>query len=130
MMVGRTIYEGALEITETADPEVVVDVRGHNRGRLIGDVSCTVRRGEILGFAGLVGAGRTEVARAVFGADHIDSGTIQVNGRIAHIKSPADAVRLGIGYLSEDRKRYGLALGMDVEANIVLATLRRVLRAF
>ncbi len=130
MMVGRTIYEGAPEIPETADPQVVLDVRGLNRGRLIRDVSFTVRRGEILGFAGLVGAGRTEVARAVFGADHVDSGTIQVNGRIAHIKSPADAVRLGIGYLSEDRKRYGLALGMDVEANIVLATLRRFLRAF
>jgi ribose transport system ATP-binding protein len=129
MMVGRTIYEGAPEIPETADPQVVLDVRGLNRGRLVRDVSFTVRRGEILGFAGLVGAGRTEVARAVFGADHIDSGTIQVNGRTAHIKSPADAVRLGIGYLSEDRKRYGLALGMDVEANIVLATLRKFLRA-
>jgi ribose transport system ATP-binding protein len=130
MMVGRTIYEGAPEIPETADPQVVLDVRGLNRGRLIRDVSFRVRRGEILGFAGLVGSGRTEVARAVFGADHIDSGTIQVNGRPAHIKTPADAVRLGIGYLSEDRKRFGLAIGMDVEANIVLATLRKFLRAF
>jgi ribose transport system ATP-binding protein len=129
MMVGRTIYEGVAEIPETANPEVVLDVRGLNRGRMVQDVSFNLRRGEILGLAGLVGAGRTEVARAVFGADHIDSGTIQVNGRIAHIKSPADAVRLGIGYLSEDRKRYGLALGMDVEANIVLATLRRFLRS-
>jgi len=129
MMVGRTIYEGAPEIPATADPQVVLEVRGLNRGRLVRDVSFSVRRGEILGFAGLVGAGRTEVARAVFGADHLDSGTIHVNGRTAHIKSPADAVRLGIGYLSEDRKRYGLALGMDVEANIVLATLRKFLRA-
>jgi len=129
MMVGRTIYEGAPEIPDTADPAVVLDVRGLNRGRSVRDVSFTLRRGEILGFAGLVGAGRTEVARAIFGADHPDSGTIQVHGRTAHINSPADAVRLGIGYLSEDRKRYGLALGMDVEANIVLATLRRFLRA-
>jgi ribose transport system ATP-binding protein len=129
MMVGRTIYEGAPEIPDSADPQVVLDVRGLNRGRLIRDVSFSVRRGEILGFAGLVGSGRTEVARAVFGADHIDSGTIRVNGRPAHIKTPADAVRLGIGYLSEDRKRFGLAIGMDVEANIVLATLRKFLRA-
>jgi ribose transport system ATP-binding protein len=128
MMVGRAIYEGAPEIPDTADPQVVLDVRGLNRGRVIRDVSFSVRRGEILGFAGLVGSGRTEVARAVFGADHIDSGTIQVNGRLAHIKTPADAVRLGIGYLSEDRKRFGLAIGMDVEANIVLATLGKFLR--
>jgi ribose transport system ATP-binding protein len=107
----------------------VLEVRGLNRGRTVRDVSFTLRRGEILGFAGLVGAGRTEVARVIFGADHLDSGTIQVHGRTERINSPADAVRLGIGYLSEDRKRYGLALGMDVEANIVLATLRRFLRA-
>ena len=129
MMVGRTIYEGAPEIPETLDQAVVLEVRGLNRGRAVRDVSFSLRRGEILGFAGLVGAGRTEVARAIFGADHLDSGTIQVHGRTEHIDSPADAVRLGIGYLSEDRKRYGLALGMDVEANIVLATLRRFLRA-
>jgi ribose transport system ATP-binding protein len=129
MMVGRTIYETAPEIPETANPQIVLDVRGLNRGRFVRDVSFNVRRGEILGFAGLVGAGRTEVARAVFGADRIDSGTIAVNGRPAHIRTPADAVRVGIGYLSEDRKRYGLALGMDVETNIVLATLRKFVRA-
>src|SRR5881396_1955379 len=92
MMVGRTIYEAAREIPETANPEVLLEVRGLTRGRMIRNVSFSVRRGEILGFAGLVGAGRTEVARAVFGADHIDSGTIAVNGRLAHIRTPADAV--------------------------------------
>jgi ribose transport system ATP-binding protein len=125
MMVGRTIYEGVAEIPETANPEIVLDVRGLNRGRMVRDVTFNLRRGEILGLAGLVGAGRTEVARAVFGADRPDSGTILVHGKVAHIHSPADAVHLGIGYLSEDRKRYGLAVGMDVETNIVLATLRR-----
>jgi len=129
MMVGRTIYEGAPEIPETANPEVLLEVRGLTRGRMVRDVSFNLRRGEILGLAGLVGAGRTELARAVFGADRADSGTILVHGRPAHITSPAVAVRYGIGYLSEDRKRYGLALGMDVETNIVLATLRRFLRA-
>src|SRR5437660_8255950 len=129
LMVGRTIYEAAPEIPATAHPDVVLDVRHLNRGRMVKDVSFSLRRGEILGLAGLVGAGRTEVARAIFGADPADSGTILVHGRPAHISSPADAVRYGIGYLSEDRKRYGLALGMDVETNIVLATLLRFLRA-
>ena len=129
MMVGRTIYEAARE-TPTANPEVVLDVRGLNRGRMVRDVSFNLRRGEILGLAGLVGAGRTEVARAVFGADRPDSGTILVHGKVARIHSPADAVHLGIGYLSEDRKRFGLAVGMDVETNIVLATLRKFADAF
>ena len=129
MMVGRTIYEAAREIP-TANPEVVLDVRGLNRGRMVRDVSFNLRRGEILGLAGLVGAGRTEVARAVFGADRPDSGTILVHGKVARIHSPADAVHLGIGYLSEDRKRFGLAVGMDVETNIVLATLRKFADAF
>ena len=124
MMVGRTIYEEAREIP-TANPDVVLEVRGLNRGRMVRDVSFNLRKGEILGLAGLVGAGRTEVARAVFGADRPESGTILVHGKVAHIQSPADAVHLGIGYLSEDRKRFGLAVGMDVETNIVLATLRK-----
>ena len=129
MMVGRTIFAGAPEIPKVADPNVVLDVRGLTRGRAVRDVSFTLRRGEILGFAGLVGAGRTEVARAVFGADRADAADVRVHGKIAHIKSPGDAVHLGIGYLSEDRKRYGLALGMDVETNIVLAAFRKFLRA-
>ncbi len=129
MMVGRAIFEEAREIHE-AHPDVVLDVRDLSRGRAVRHVSFELHRGEILGFAGLVGAGRTEVARAVFGADRADSAEISVNGRPAHINSPGDAVRRGIGYLSEDRKRFGLALSMDVETNIVLATLRRFLHAF
>jgi ribose transport system ATP-binding protein len=130
MMVGRTIFEAAPEIPEQVDPEVVLDVHDLNRGRAVQHVSFNLHRGEILGFAGLVGAGRTEVARAVFGADRADSAEVRVHGRTAHIRSPGDAVRRGIGYLSEDRKRYGLALSMDVETNIVLATFRKFLRAF
>jgi len=125
MMVGRTIYEAAPELPEHPDPEVVLEVRNLNRGRVIRDVSFQLHRGEILGIAGLVGAGRTEVVRAAFGADRRDSGQILVHGKPAAIRTPADAVARGIGYLSEDRKRYGLALIMDVEANIVLASLRR-----
>ncbi|HEX9029130.1 MAG TPA: sugar ABC transporter ATP-binding protein [Anaerolineales bacterium] len=127
MMVGRTIFEAAPEIPENSNPEVVLEVRNLNQGRLLKDVNFELKRGEILGFAGLVGAGRTEVARAIFGADPIDSGEVYVEGKKVQIKTPGDAVKHGIGYLSEDRKRYGLTLKMDVETNIVLATFKRFL---
>jgi ribose transport system ATP-binding protein len=129
MMVGRTIYEAAPEVPQSAHEDVVLEVRGLTRGRVIRDVSFSLRRGEILGIAGLVGAGRTEVARAIFGADPLEAGEIYVKGHRVQIKSPADAVKHGIGYLSEDRKRYGLATGMDVETNIVLAAFRKFLSA-
>ena len=125
MMVGRTIFESAPELPEHPSTDVVLEVRNLNRGRSIRDVSFQLRRGEILGIAGLVGAGRTEVARAVFGADQLDSGEIFVKGTKVRINSPTDAVEHGIGYLSEDRKQYGLALGLNVETNLVLAALRR-----
>jgi len=128
MMVGRTIYEEAPEIPEKPSQDIVLEVKNLKRGNLIRDVSFQLKKGEILGVAGLVGAGRTEVARAIFGADSIDSGEIFVKGRKAEIKSPRDAVAHGIGYLSEDRKRYGLTLGMSVAENIVLASMRHFLR--
>jgi ribose transport system ATP-binding protein len=127
MMVGRTLFESEGPVAPAVNHEVVLEVRNLNRGRTIKDVNFVVRKGEILGFAGLMGAGRTEVARAVFGADKVDSGEILVRGERVTIRSPADAVERGIGYLSEDRKHFGLATGMDVESNIVLATLRRFL---
>jgi ribose transport system ATP-binding protein len=125
MMVGRTLMEAPPPQDRTPDGEVVLEVANLNCGALVKDVSFALRRGEILGFAGLMGAGRTEVARAIFGADRIQSGEILVRGAAARIGSPVDAVRLGIGYLSEDRKRFGLALGMDVAFNVVMADLAR-----
>jgi ribose transport system ATP-binding protein len=127
LMVGRTIYEGAPEIPDLARSEVVLELRHVCRARTLRNISFTLHRGEILGIAGLVGAGRTEVARAICGADRIDAGQILVRGRPVRIRSPRDAVRHGIAYLSEDRKRFGLALGMDVEANVALPTLGRSL---
>jgi ribose transport system ATP-binding protein len=124
MMVGRTIFEAVPEGPAEPNPEIVLEVRHLNRGRAIRDVSFQLHRGEILGFAGLIGAGRTEVARAIFGADKRASGEIWLNGERVEIHSPHDAVNHGIGYLSEDRKRYGLALGLDVEINTVLAALK------
>ena len=128
MMVGRTIFEATPEVPEHPSDEVVLEARHLNRGRALRDVSFSLKKGEILGFAGLVGAGRTEVARALFGADRLDSGEILIHGQRVNIKSPQDAVRHGIAYLSEDRKRYGLALKMDVETNVALATMRQFVR--
>jgi len=123
MMVGRVIYEEPKSHSNVAkDADVVLRVKDLNAGRMVQDVSFELRRGEILGFAGLIGAGRTETARALFGADEIQSGEIEVNGKPAYIQSPQDAVAHGIGYLSEDRKRYGLALNLSVADNAVMAT--------
>ncbi|MDN5786371.1 sugar ABC transporter ATP-binding protein [Pseudorhodobacter sp.] len=125
MMVGRALGDGALALPDITQAEVALEVKGLNRGRAIKDVSFNVKKGEILGFAGLMGAGRTEVARAIFGADPRDSGTVRVHGREVEIKSPSDAVAAGIGYLSEDRKHFGLATSMDVRANIAMTNLRQ-----
>jgi ribose transport system ATP-binding protein len=128
-MVGREIYETNHPHGDTGKNEVVLEARGLNRGRYVRDVSFQLHAGEILGFAGLLGAGRTETMRLVFGADQRDSGQILVKGKPVSIKSPRDAVRHGICYLSEDRKRYGLALGMSVEVNTVMASFHRFVGA-
>ena len=125
MMVGRHIDEGARPTArEHARDEVVLRVEGLSTRALLRDVSFELHKGEILGFAGLMGAGRTEVARALIGADPSTSGTVSVNGAPVKIAQPADAVRHGVGYLSEDRKRYGLMLEQDVNFNTLLASMR------
>ncbi|WP_298848993.1 sugar ABC transporter ATP-binding protein [uncultured Ruegeria sp.] len=123
MMVGREVKEEPLVPPDLSAAEVSLEVTGLSRGHEIRDVSFSVLRGEILGFAGLMGAGRTEVARAIFGADPKDSGEVRVHGRAVSIRSPKDAVKAGIGYLSEDRKHFGLATGMNVRDNIALASM-------
>lgn len=124
MMVGRVIYEDPK--TESAVPKdapVVLKVEHLNAGRMVKDVSFELRKGEILGFSGLMGAGRTETARALFGADPKQSGDIYVNGEKVDIKNPQDAVKCGIGYLSEDRKRYGIVVDKTVAENSTMASL-------
>ncbi len=125
MMVGRALSDESAAAPADADAETMLEVKGLSRGSEIRDVSFSVRKGEILGFAGLMGAGRTEVARAIFGADRLDRGEIYIRGRKVDIRKPQDAVRAGIGYLSEDRKHFGLAVGMDVRNNIAMASLSR-----
>jgi len=123
MMIGRVTYEQPKEKSLVPpDAPVVLKVEGLS-SKDVDNVSFELRKGEILGFAGLMGAGRTEVARLIFGADKKDSGDIYINGEKVDIRSPRDAVRNGIGYLSEDRKRYGCVLGLRVADNVVLPTL-------
>ena len=129
MMVGRVIYEDPKTQSMVApDAPVVLKVEHLNAGKMVQDVSFELHKGEILGFSGLMGAGRTETARALFGADPKESGDIYVNGKKVDIKSPKDAVALGIGYLSEDRKRYGLCLNLSVTDNTVLPSLEQLFR--
>jgi ribose transport system ATP-binding protein len=128
LMVGREVYDATPELPDAPPSEVLLEVRGLAAGRMVKDVSFTLHRGEILGVAGLVGAGRTEMARAVFGADRATAGRITIKGREAVPASPSDAVRRGLAYLSEDRKRYGVAVDMDVESNVVMASMRRFTR--
>jgi ribose transport system ATP-binding protein len=128
MMIGRTTYEEPKQAsTVPHDAPEVLRVEGLN-SKDVKDISFNLRRGEILGFAGLMGAGRTEVARLIFGADERTSGDFYVNGRQVNIKSPCDAVKLGIGYLSEDRKRFGLAVSMNVSNNMVMASLDQYMK--
>ena len=131
MMVGRTIYEDPKAASAVAeDAPVVLEVEHLNAGSSVKDVSFVLRKGEILGFSGLMGAGRTEVARLLFGADKKDSGTIKINGKEVDIKNPQDAIREGIGYLSEDRKRYGCIVDMTIANNTVMTNLDKYVHSF
>lgn len=124
MMVGRVIYEDPkTENMVPKDAPVVLKVEHLNAGKMVRDVSFELHKGEILGFSGLMGAGRTETARALFGADPIDGGDIYINGTKVTIKTPQDAVEKGIGYLSEDRKRYGIVVQKTVAENTTMANL-------
>lgn len=124
MMVGRVILGKTKEKSNCPqNAPVVLEVNNLNVGEVVKDVSFSLKKGEILGFSGLMGAGRTEVARAIFGADVKDGGEIKINGEAVEIRTPEQAVSKGICYISEDRKRYGLLLDKTVTDNSVLASI-------
>ncbi|MBC7251649.1 MAG: sugar ABC transporter ATP-binding protein, partial [Anaerolineae bacterium] len=124
LMVGREVKDlFHKEETEIGAP--LLEVRGLTRRGVVEDVSFVLRRGEILGFAGLVGAGRTETARLLFGADPKDAGEIYIEGKRIKIESPIDALKAGIGFVPEDRGKQGLVLRSSVLENIALPTLDR-----
>jgi ribose transport system ATP-binding protein len=122
-MVGRALDAKYPPATRVPNGQVLMQVAGLTRAGVFYDVGFSLRRGEILGFAGLVGAGRTEVARAIFGADRVDAGTICIHGEPLQPRSPRDAIRRGVAYLSEDRKAHGLAVDMAVVHNVSITNL-------
>ena len=129
LMVGRTIFSEPKTASNVAeDAPIVLKCEHLSRGKAVRDVSFELKKGEILGFSGLMGAGRTEVARLIFGADKLDDGKIYISGKEVKINSPKDAVEAGIGYLSEDRKRFGLIVDKSVEENTVIASLNNFIK--
>ena len=129
LMVGRQLVDDRKPEGVRGDRGVLLEVEGLNTRQLLRDVSFDLREGEILGFAGLMGAGRTEVARALVGADAVSSGSVKLRGQRVRIKSPADAARHRIGYLSEDRKKFGLLLNQDVKFNVTLGSVAELFSA-
>ena len=128
LMVGRTIAERVPK-REVTQGEVVLDVDGIIAARFPEPISLSLRAGEILGVAGLMGSGRTELARAIFGADPIDEGRVTVAGRTLSGHGPAESIAAGLGFLTEDRKQQGLVLQCTVTENITLTSLDEVSRA-
>ncbi len=124
MMVGRDLTFAAIDRQSRGGPEML-QVENLGREGVLHDIRFSVRRGEIVALFGLVGAGRTELARAVFGADRIDSGEIAVDGKVVRISSPGAAVQHGLGFLVEDRLGLGLALALTVAQNMTLPSLSR-----
>ncbi|WP_311772756.1 sugar ABC transporter ATP-binding protein [Cohnella xylanilytica] len=122
MMVGRPLE--AIYPKETVSPgEVAFEAAGLTRRSVFENVSFQVRRGEILGIAGLMGAGRSEVARAIFGIDRLDEGEVKIGGSPVAIRHPADAIRHGIALVTEDRKELGLVLCRSIQENMTMASL-------
>lgn len=126
MMVGRKLDQ-EFPKREKKIGDVILRAKGLRRGDRVQDVSFELRRGEILGFAGLVGAGRTETMRLLFGADQMTAGSIELNGKQVHIKSPMEAKGEGIALLPEDRKKQGLLLELPITENISLVKLKKVM---
>jgi ribose transport system ATP-binding protein len=124
-MVGREL-EQEYPHTSHAAGEEILSVSALNAG-MLKNISLNVRRGEVLGLAGLVGAGRSELARVIFGADRMESGTITLEGKKIRPSSPRNAIDLGIGLLTEDRNKYGLIMQMTVRENISLSNLREIM---
>lgn len=129
LMVGRDL-DSSFDVSERQAGNPVLKVENFSRGKIIKDISFTVHRGEVLGISGLVGSGRTELLRAIFGADALDSGTLSVGDPLkpVTIRSPADAIRHGIALVTEDRKGEGLLLPLPVAANISLGNSDKISR--
>ena len=124
-MVGRKIENiyGSHQSSHKIGKEIL-EVKNISRSRCFKNISFSIKEGEIVGFSGLVGAGRTEIGRAIFGAEPIQSGEIYMEGKKKNIRSPEDAIALGIGYMSEDRKQEGVYIDFSIKANLIANRLR------
>ncbi|HUI72543.1 MAG TPA: sugar ABC transporter ATP-binding protein [Spirochaetia bacterium] len=127
-MVGRKLENIFPSRHNVPTTEKILEVRGIRRTGVLHDISFDLYRGEILGFAGLMGAGRSELARAIFGADLVDGGEILMNGKKLSLRSPSESIRAGIAYLSENRKQEGLAVKMQLAENVTMANVNAVSR--
>jgi len=125
-MFGAAAEAEHFEKPQGSTAPVVLDVSGLDRTGVLSDISLQIRAGEIVGLAGLVGSGRTELARAIAGADPIDRGTIAIDGRARRIRSPADAMAVGMAFLPESRKDDGLFMELSLASNTTFADLRSV----
>jgi ribose transport system ATP-binding protein len=130
MMVGREVEQIFEPRTTPPSQEIALEVTNLSRGQVIQDINFKLHKGEVLGIAGLVGAGRTELAETLFGIHPANAGTILLEGQPINIRRPSQAIRNGIGLVPEDRKRQGLFLRMSVAANVVMAMLKRLARLF
>jgi rhamnose transport system ATP-binding protein len=126
-MVGRDL-SSLFPKSGTQPGEVVLDVQGLTRVGVFHDITLQVRAGEIVALAGLVGAGRSEVARAIFGIDRREAGTVRVRGELLRPGSPQAAMRAGLGFVPEDRRQQGLVMDLGIDHNVALASLRRLSR--
>lgn len=129
MMVGRPMAAMFPERGSRTIGDELLRVEQLNAGRMVRDVSFSIRAGEIVGLGGLIGSGRTEVARVIFGADPVDSGTIYLRGRPVAFRSPKDAVEAGIGLVPEDRKQQGVILDKPIRVNATMARMNDVVNA-
>lgn len=127
-MVGKEM--SVTEQVNCATAEVVLEVKNFTSGKKFQNINLNLHRGEILGIAGLAGAGRTEFVRALFGADPKDSGEVKINGKKVKIRTPQDAKRAGIGFITEDRKEEGLILNMDLHTNVGMTILEKLKKRF
>jgi ribose transport system ATP-binding protein len=129
-MVGRKLENKFPPKQNIPTTEKLLEVRNIVRSGILHNISFDLYRGEILGIAGLMGAGRSELGRAIFGADPINSGEVIMNGRGLSLHSPSDAIEAGIAYLSENRKEEGLAVKMQLSENITMANVEEISRRF
>ena len=128
LMVGRTIEEIQQRARQHSTGQIVLEAHGLRSGKRLRNGSITLHAGEVVGIAGLIGAGRTQMARVLFGAARAEAGEIKIDGQPFHFRTPIDAIRAGIAYIPEDRKGQGLVLCNSVRFNLMLASLREMAR--